>query len=74
MREFIYSGLTGICLHALQPKVLLVAAIAIVLWTLVSVPAGLLIGRAMRLFGHKGDLPREIVEAPREMPSRGRVA
>lgn len=74
MREFMYSQLAGIHVHASHSKALLLAGIVIVLWTLVSLPAALLIGRAMRLLGHKGELPRQVIEAPPEMPARGRVA
>jgi len=74
MYEFMHSLLVGVHVHPSHFKALLTLAIVVGLWALVSLPAALLIGRAMRLFGHRGELPREIIEAPPEMSTRGRVA
>lgn len=74
MCEFMYSRLAEIHVHVSHSKALLVVGIVIVSWSFVSLPAALLIGRVMRLLGCRGELPAEIVEAPPEMPVRGRVA
>lgn len=73
MCEFMYSQLAAIYMHASHSKALLIAGVVIVLWIFVSLPAALLIGRAMRLLGHKGELPREIVQARAEMLTRRKV-
>lgn len=77
MREFMYNRLAEMHVHVGHSHALLIAGIVVGLWVFASLPAALLIGRAMRRLGHKGGLPPEIVKAPRDrtvIPTPGRVA
>ncbi|HEV2426375.1 MAG TPA: hypothetical protein VGZ29_16230 [Terriglobia bacterium] len=77
MSDHMYNLLSGIYLHLHHPGAMLAMGIVVLAWVLVSLPAGLLIGRALRVHSHKRELPREITGAPLEpavMSTPGRVA
>jgi hypothetical protein len=68
MCDFIWSGLGAI--HLLSHLTALgTVAILLTLWTVASLLACLLIGRAFYLFGDGQDHPEEIIEAPPEEDS-----
>jgi len=69
MSDFIQSGLGAINLQLMHFTALLTVAIILLLSTVASLLAGLLIGSAFYLFGASQERPKEIIEAPPEEDS-----